>query len=126
MIIAIQFFDNDYIRTYEALGRVLLEALRKEESLRQDERGNLVSQMSKETLASTVNQLLAPMYTLYQQSPEHELTSEEVAEYLAITPDRIYIDEEAWNFINTEFTNNEVLVINTDLDYTGNRPVDVI
>ena len=126
MIIAIQFPDNDFIRTYEAVGLVLLGALAKEEVLEKDRCGMLVRDMSKDALACLVNQLLAPMYTLYQWRESEDSIQAEIIEYLAITPDNIYIDEEAWDFISTEFTNSEVLVINTDLDYPGNRPVDVI
>lgn len=132
MLIVIRFTDNDFWPTYEAVGKVLLEALRQEEALRKEDSGMPLSDMTKDQIAYLVNGLLGPMYMMYQfwtrDDDEPVSDSERVGKYLAIKSGDIFLDNEGEDFLNDEdvFTNGEVLVVNTDLDFPGNQPVYVI
>ena len=132
MIIVIRFTDNDFWSTYEAVGKVILEALRQEEALRKEDSGMPVSDMTKDQIAYLVNGLLGPMYLMYQfwtrGDDDPVSDSERVGKYLAIKSGDIYLNEEGEDFLIIEdtLTNGEVLVIDTDLDHPGNTPVYVI
>lgn len=128
MLIVIRFTDNDFSTTYEAVGEVILQALRQEEFLRKEDRGIPVSDMSKDQLVILINGLLGPMYMMYQHWTRDNDPIDRIANYLAIKSENIYLDNEGEDFLNDEdvFTNGEVLVVNTDLDFPGNQPVYVI
>lgn len=132
MLIVIRFTDNDFSTTYEAVGEVILQALRQEEALRKEDSGMPLSDMTKDQIAYLVNGLLGPMYMMYQfwtrGDDEPVSDSERVRKYLAIKSENIFLDNEGEDFLNDEdvFTNGEVLVIDTDLDHPGNTPVYVI
>lgn len=121
MLIVIQFTDNNFGYAYEGIGKIILEALRQDKILRHERRGKPIRDMSKEDIASLVNSLLDPMYTLFQCRKDDDFT-----DYLPVSIKDIYLEKEAQNFVYTTFTDGRVLVINTDCDYPDNQPVQVI
>lgn len=122
MTLVIVFGDNDFVKTYEPLGEILLQAFRK---------GLLDESTSKEKITFIINQLVYGVYVLFQNNCKYEeeksFCVSNTKEYLQITTDNIMLDDEAYDYLETmkNIPNREVLVIDTNMDYEGNTPVYV-
>lgn len=120
MTIAIHFGDNDFINTYEPLGKILLQAFRN---------GSLDESTSKEKIVFIVNQLIYGVYVLFQNNCKYEeekdFSISNTKEYLQITTENVMLDDEAYQYLETmrSVQNREVLVVDTNIDYLGNTPV---
>lgn len=120
--IAILFHDNDFYYTFSGVLKALLAVWQMTDYLPKD----------KKQLTVLINALAAPMYLANQNcwqyngldkiNPEDTLESDEylhIKKWVTITPDKILIDEEVDDMINTGesdgrfFFNGEYFVLDT-------------
>lgn len=121
MKIAIKFGDNDFWSTFHGVLNVINEAYIYKLGSHDE-----IDVTDKERLCKMINELSFGCYITRQNGNRGYDENEHTREYLKITTEKIYVNEEVTQLI-IDYTggngNGDISILDTDLNFNNNNPI---
>lgn len=121
MKLAIKFGDNDFTSTFEGVLKAFNEAYIHNEGSHKE-----LDYTNKKNIAYIINNMSYAFFLMRQHKiPHFPITAQNTINYLQITEEQIYVDDEVDTLLYKTGNNRnyEIFILDTDLNYDNNSPV---